>query len=296
MANDQIPEQETLPLSSPEDFRHTATFVVVFLLLGALAWCEIRTLRQFGSLRDTFETQQSKMQNELTAQLRDQLADRFAVLERSNNRHLDALKEELDSTAKRMGSAGQELGRARGIVKRLQTEQARQAAILKQELASKADQQQLLALSDDVSTTKTNLDSTKKTLDALAKDLGMARSELGTLIARNHNDIEQLRKLGDRDYYEFTLDRSHPQHVAAVGLALKRTNVKRHRFTLAILADDLEIEKKDRTINEPIFFYIAGTKKPYELVVNRVQSDQVVGYLSTPKGATQVGERAEGAR
>jgi hypothetical protein len=124
-------------------------------------------------------------------------------------------------------------------------------------------------------------------VDQLSKDLGMARSELGTLIARNHDDIEALRKLGDRDYFEFTLTKNQRQNIAGLGLTLKKTSVKHSRFDLNLLADDLQVEKKGRTVNEPIFFYLAGSKKPYELVVNKVESDRVTGYLSTPKGATQ---------
>ena len=114
----------------------------------------------------------------------------------------------------------------------------------------------------------------------------MARSEMGTLIARNHDEIDQLRKLGERDYLEFTVDRKKPARVGGVNLSLKRTSVKRHRFTLEMAVDDVQVEKKDRTINEPIFFYVNGSRKPYELVVNEVKSDQVKGYLSTPKGAS----------
>jgi hypothetical protein len=119
---------------------------------------------------------------------------------------------------------------------------------------------------------------------------------MGTLIARNHDDIEQLRKMGERDYFEFTVDRKSPAHVAGVGLTLKRTNVKRHRFNLDLMADDVRVEKKDRTINEPIFFYVSGSKRPYELVVNEVKSNEVKGYLSTPKGATEVAASSAGAR
>jgi hypothetical protein len=149
------------------------------------------------------------------------------------------------------------------------------------------------ALNQDVSAQRTDLENTKKVLDSVRSDLGMARSEMGTLIARNHDDIEQLRKMGQRDYFEFALDRKAPVHVAGVGLTLTKTNVKRHRFNLELLTDDVQVEKKDRTINEPIFFYVEGSKRPYELVVNEVKPDQVKGYLSTPKGAREVASRSE---
>jgi hypothetical protein len=84
--------------------------------------------------------------------------------------------------------------------------------------------------------------------------------------------------------------------VAGVGLTLKKTNLKRYRFNVAMLADDIEVERKDCTINAPVYFYVNGSKKPYELVVNRVESSQVKGYISTPKGVTEVAARSEGAR
>jgi hypothetical protein len=152
------------------------------------------------------------------------------------------------------------------------------------------------ALNQDVSAQRADLDNTKKVLDSVRSDLGMARSEMGTLIARNHDDIEQLRKLGERDYFEFTVSRKIPARVAGVGLTLTKTNLKRHRFNLELLTDDVRVEKKDRTINEPIFFYVSGSKRPYELVVNEVKPDKVKGYLSTPRGVTEVAARSEGAR
>jgi hypothetical protein len=119
----------------------------------------------------------------------------------------------------------------------------------------------------------------------------MARSELGTLIARNHDEVEALRKLGDRDYFEFTAAKGQTARVANVGLVLTKTNTKRHRFNLVLQADDMDVEKKDRTVNEPVFFYLKGQKRFYELVVNKVESKVITGYISTPKGALEVAAR-----
>jgi hypothetical protein len=227
----------------------------------------------------------------LTAQFQDDLSRRLNALEQSNMQELSALKEELDATAQRMGSTGQELTRARAMVVRLRTAQQQEVDKLRGELAQKADQQQLGALSQDMNATRTDLEGTKKVLDSTRSDLGMTRTEFGTLIARNHDEVEQLRKMGDRDYFEFNLNRKQSQHVAGVILDLKKTNPKRHRFNLNLTVDDVEVEKKDRTINEPIFFYVSGARKPFEIVVNDVKSDQVRGYLSTPKGARESAAR-----
>lgn len=182
------------------------------------------------------------------------------------------------------------------MVMQLQDQQQAQTEQLRQELSQKADEQQVGALTQDVSSTKTDLGTTQKNVSTLAADLGMARSDMGTLIARNHDDIEYLRKVGDRDYFEFTLTKDQLAKVAGVSLTLKKTNVKRYRYNLTTLVDDMAVERKDCTINSPVFFYVNGSKKPYELVVNSVASNQVKGYLSTPKGAsTEVASRSEGA-
>jgi hypothetical protein len=255
----------------------------VIIILAMLAIGEIYSITRISTVRQALESQQALMRKELDTQF----SSKIAGLEESNAQQLTTLRTELDQTASRMGSTGQELKRARAMVAGLQKRQQQQADELKKEIAKKADDEKLGALSQDVSTTQTDLASTKQNVDQLSKDLGMARSEFGTLIARNHDDIQALRKLGDRDYFEFTLTKNERQNIAGLGLTLKKTNVKHSRFDLNLLADDLQVEKKGRTVNEPIFFYLAGSKKPYELVVNKVESDRVTGYISTPKGATQ---------
>ncbi len=294
MAIDDVPEQKDSSLTSPEAGGRNRMFVILLAVLAVLAIGEIYMLSQLGSLRSSFQAEQEKTRQELSAELEQRLSTQLLTLRESNAEELGALKEELDSAAKRMGSTGRELRRARTMVTDLQNQQKEQAELLKQEIALKADQQQLGALSQDVSATRTDLDSTRKTLEDAVNQLGMTRSEFGTLIARNHDEIEALRKLGDRDYFEFVLERKQPARVAGVGLVLKKTYVKRNRFNLTLLADDLEIEKKNRTVNEPMFFYVGGSKKYYELVVNKVESRRVRGYVSTPKGAAQMATRTEG--
>jgi predicted nucleic acid-binding Zn-ribbon protein len=256
---------------------------LVLVILALLAIGEIYSIARISTVRHTLENRQALMSKELDIQF----SAKLAALEDSNAKQLSVLRTELDRTAGRMGSTGQELNRARAMVAGLQKRQQQQADELKKEIATKADDEKLGALSQDVSSTQTDLASTKQNIDELSKDLGMAKSELGTLIARNHDDVEALRKLGERDYFEFTLAKNARQNIAGVGLMLKKTNVKHSRFDLNLTADDLQVEKKGRSIDEPIFFFLAGSKRSYELVINKVESDRVTGYMSTPKGATQ---------
>ena len=294
MAIDDTQEQQVVPLEPAGNTGHGVKFMVIFLVLAALAVGEFYTVNKMSSLRDEQVNQQNQLRKDLTAQIQDQVLTHLTAMEQQNRQQLAAVKAEFDQTTKRMGSQGGELKRARAMVTQLRDQQRQQDVELKQQLAEKADQKQLGTLTEDVSSTKSDLETTKKVVSTLAADLGMARSDLGTLIARNHDDIEYLRKLGERDYYEFKLARNSPTRVAGVGLDLRKTNVKRYRFNVAITADDMQVEKKDRTINEPVFFYVNGSKKPYELVVNSVQSTEVKGYISTPKGATEVAVRSEG--
>jgi hypothetical protein len=266
-------------------------FVLALLVIG-----QVYTLYTMTTLRSSLEAEQAQTRKELNAKLEEQFSERLSAFEQSSSKRLEALKNSLDQASKRVGSQGGELRQARDLVAELQATQQQQASELKSEIARKADQEQLGALHQDVTATRTDLESTKKTMGDIANNLGMTRSNLGTLIARNHDDIEYLRKLGDRDYFEFSLEKGQAQRVAGIGLTLKKANVKRHRYTLALLVDDMQVEKKDRTINEPMFFYVAGSRKPYELVVNSVESDRVKGYLSTPKGAAQAPARSDASR
>jgi len=296
MAIDDVPEQKVLSMSPPEGSGANLKFGLIFVILAVLVIGEMYTIARINSVRTSLEAEQVATQRALSTQLDQRFSNQIAALQNSHAQQLESLQQELEAASKRMGSTGKELRRARTMVETLQSEQRQQADKVKAELAQKADQQQVGVLSQDVSATRTDLENTKKVLDATRADLGMARSDLGTLIARNHDEIETLRKMGDRDYFEFVLDRSQPQRVAGVGLILKKANVKRHRFNLALVADDMEVEKKDRTVNEPIFFYLRGSKRFYELVVNKVESGRVAGYISTPRGVVQPASRSEGAR
>jgi len=147
------------------------------------------------------------------------------------------------------------------------------------QLAAKANADDVNKLNTDVTGVRTDLDATKNNLQ-------MARSEMGTLIARNHDEIDQLRHMGTRDYYEFTVTRkAGAQKVGAVQVELKNTNQKKNQFTINVLADDKNFEKKNRSVNEPIFFYTGGSRAALELVINKVTKSSASGYLSVPKAA-----------
>jgi hypothetical protein len=161
---------------------------------------------------------------------------------------------------------------------------------LTNQIATKANADDLNKLNGDVTGVKGDLDATKNNLQ-------MARSEMGTLIARNHDEIDQLRRMGQRDYFEFTVQRKGgAQKVGSVQVELKDTNTKKNQFTINVLADDRSFEKKNRSVNEPIFFYTGESRAALELVVNKVTKSSASGYLSVPKsgGATSASNSSSG--
>jgi chromosome segregation ATPase len=149
------------------------------------------------------------------------------------------------------------------------------------------------ATSDDVKTVDTKVVGVKTDLDATREDLKMARSEMGTLIARNHDEIDQLRRLGERDYVEFTITgRGKPEKVGNVTVELRGINEKHNQFSAAVTIEDKRFEKKNRAMNEPIFFYLSGTHIPEEIVVNKIGKNTISGYLSIPKANSQTAASA----
>jgi hypothetical protein len=157
------------------------------------------------------------------------------------------------------------------------------------QLATKASSDDVSKLGGDVTGVRTDLEGTKNSIQ-------MARSEMGTLIARNHDEIDQLRRMGQRDYYEFTVTRkAGAQKVGSIQVELKDTNIKKNQYTINVLADDKNFEKKNRSVNEPIFFYTGGTRQAVELVINKVSKTTATGYLSVPKSATSTATSNSGS-
>ena len=159
---------------------------------------------------------------------------------------------------------------------------------LSTQIATKANSDDVNKLNGDVTGVKSDLDATKNNLQ-------MARSEMGTLIARNHDEIDQLRRMGQRDYFEFTVTRkAGPQRIGSIQVELRDTNTKKNQYTINVLSDDKSFEKKNRSVNEPIFFYTGDSRQALELVVNKVTKTTATGYLSIPKSAGSTAASATG--
>jgi hypothetical protein len=194
------------------------------------------------------------------------------------------LQSDLKVVTNKLNVTQEELDRARKITKSSVVAYNKKLSEVNTQLGTKANIEDVNKLSGDVTGVKNDLDETKGKLERASGDMGV----MSGLIARNHDDLEDLKRRGDRNYFEFTIQRAKtPQHVGPVAIALNKTDSKKSKYTITVLADDKSIEKKDRTAGEPVQFYVKGTGRnsPYEIVVFDVNKNTITGYLSTPKSA-----------
>jgi hypothetical protein len=170
-----------------------------------------------------------------------------------------------------------QLDAARKQVKQTRDDYSKQLNQVNTELKTKANQGDVDTLNGNVNGVKNDLETTKTTLQS-------TRDQFGTLIARNHEEVEQLRRQGERDYFEFTLStKGAKQTVGGMQLELRGTSVKHNTFSLTVTVDDKRLDKNNRSLGEPIYFITQGARTPLELVVNQVGKNHVSGYLSVPK-------------
>jgi chromosome segregation ATPase len=139
----------------------------------------------------------------------------------------------------------------------------------------------------EVTDVKAQVVSAHAALEQQATDLKRMTGDMGVIsdrIATNSKDLDALRALGERSYYEFALSKStKTKKVGDLLLTFKKADVKRNRYTVEVAADDKRIEKKDKTVNEPVQIFVAGNRQASEIVVNQVNKDEIVGYVSVPK-------------
>lgn len=222
------------------------------------------------------------------------------------NARVAELRGQLDVTSQKLGLTQDELARARSLAQTIQKQQQDSDAKIGAQLGQVQQVQQdtnakIGVVSTDLTGAKTDIASTRKDLEDTKSRLTTTVGDLGVqsgLIARNKEEVDALKRLNDRNIYDFTLTKSKtPQHVGPIQLTLRSTDAKKFRFTMTVVADDKAIEKKDRNVDEPMQFYIRGVRAPYEIVVFDVTKDKATGYLSTPKDAgTPAATAAPGAK
>lgn len=267
-----------LPLEAHGDASVVPRWVVI---LFAVAFLLVAYLLYAGYSERQLERAQMEKSNSQAQAL-------AAQLDKTNSRLAD-LKGELDVTTQKLGLTQDELARARSLAQSIRKDQKQsdeqlrsQIGQVQQDTSTKFGQvtTELSGTKTDVEATKKDLEDTKAKLQSTIGDLGVQSG----LIARNHEDVEVLKRLGERNIYEFQLNRSKmPQKLGPIQVTLRKVDTKRFRYTLDVVADDKSIEKKDKTVGEPVQFYVRGVRVPYEIVVFELSKDHASGYLSTSK-------------
>ena len=249
------------------------------LALAALIWC-------FG------------LTNHLTA------AEKQLAAAQQRNAELaqkqEALSAELRATA-------QTLGQSVGVTQR-QIDQKTASIMAAQAAASRtvsaqtakleaeqtAAAQKIGAVATDVTAVKTDVTGAKASIVDTQTDLASTKAQLqrtigdagvmSGLIARTHDELEVLKHKGDRNYFEFTLQKgAKPTLLSSIKVQAKKVDDKHSKYTMMVSADDRNIEKKDKSLDEPVQFYSGKDPVLFEIVVNSISKNQIAGYLSTPK-------------
>ena len=289
--------------SRPSDQRKNYWAVIAGSLfavgLVALAYFLYQSQQQLTALNNQLQSSQ------------DQLVTVYEQLETSGEK-IGELETGLSKSEVQLGAQRRELGRYQKLYSSLQSSQsslqssqakqgkeleamaigkADQAEVgtLKEELQQKTEglEQQVGAVNTRLDETNSNVSGLEEATEANRSEIDGNRDSLGSLTTKvdaNAEEIGGVKRSLDRDYYNFELQRSGSvMKVFNVSMQLKNTDFKNQRYHVEIVADGRRLNKKRVNINEPIFFYVEGQKKPYEILVNRVDKKFVVGYLSVPK-------------
>jgi len=218
----------------------------------------------------------------------------------------DKLAEGLNETNAKLRVTSETLGQSVGLTQRqlearakefLKRQQAETSRLEKEQAAAQAaTNQQIGAVSTDVTSVKTDVGGVKTDVAATKTELQEAESRLqrvtgdlgvtSGLVATNGKELDILKHKGDRNYYDLNLTKgAKPTPISGVSVALKKADAKHSKYTLVVESDDKMIEKKDKSLDEPVQFYTGKDKLLYELVINTINKNQVIGYLATPKNA-----------
>ena len=276
-------DQEIVVQNRPSNALLGALAVLVLMSVGALIWC-------FG------------LNNHLKA-----AEDRIAAAEQKNVE----LAQKDEALSARLRATTETLGQSVGMTQK-QIDMKTQAIMVAQAAQAKAEHvqtakleqaqaetvKQIGAVASDVSTVKTDVSGAKASIADTQTDLANAKAQMQRMmgdegkmsgfIATNHDELEILKHKGDRNYYEFTLQKgAKPTLLSSIKLQAKKVDDKRSKYTMIVSADDRNIEKKDKSLDEPVQFYTGKDPVLFEVVVNNISKNQISGYLSTPKNAPQ---------
>lgn len=267
----------------------------IYVLLAVLAGAIGFQFFQMNQIRTESAAAQNMVLDELA-----KIRETNAVTTQTSRRSVDSLKDELNAARLQASQlAGQAKLEAQkhaeelaASLQRAQREQEQRVSAVSKEVNEVKDQTvavntRVTEVTSDVGNVKSDVAATRSELEKTIATLKATQGDLGVqsgLIATNGKELAALKALGERNYTEFKLGKTKaPQRVGDISVLLKKADAKNNRYTIEVWADDKRVEKKDKTVNEPVQFLVSRATQPYELVVNEVKKDLISGYLAAPK-------------
>lgn len=270
--------EEATPAAEPQSSRFDKSSILIYVLLAAAVIYVAASLYLIYGLKTRIVAMEQKQQDLEAAQA--DLTDRLHATS-------SEFKQQLSTAT---GETQQEIA-----ARAAELEKAQKAAAARLSAEQRQQGQQIAAVNGEVSSVKTDVGSAKTDIQKTQTDLAATNQKLektigdlglqSGLIAHNASELAELKRKGERNYYDFTLQKGARTPVSTISLQLKKVDAKKSRFTLNVIADDRTIEKKDRTVNEPLQFYTGRDHMLYEVVVFNADKNSITGYLSTPKNA-----------
>jgi chromosome segregation ATPase len=266
------------------------------IAVGNLYWHMEHMRTEMASLRHTLVDEVAK----LSAAANNVNNRRPAAVAEPNRKGLDSLKEEFAeelSTTKRQAAAAAQhakdaLSHADKLAEQIGQERQNQHKEVAGELgqikqAEASTSAKIEGVTADIANIKSDVASTRYELQQTVSELKRVTGDLGVqsgYIATNGKELQALKLLGERNYFDFKITRTgKAERVGEISILLKKTDTKHSKYSLEVMAGDKKTEKKEKTVNEPVQFYLSRVRLPFEIVVNEVQKDYIVGYLSAPK-------------
>ncbi len=271
-------EEVTNPAESHSHGGADHSSILKYLLLAVALVYVLASLYFMYTLKSRLDAIDTKQQALESAQ-----TDLSARLHSTKSEFKEALTSEVGQTkeelARRAAELEQKQKAGEAKLSAAQSQQSKQIAAVSGEVSGVKSE--VGAAKTDIVKTQSDLQATNQKLERTIGDLGVQSG----LIAHTSAELEVLKHKGDRNYFEFTLQKGAKTPVSTVSLQLKKVNTKKSQFTLNVFADDKTIEKKDRTVGEPLQFYTGRDHMLYEIVAFSADKNSITGYLSTPKNA-----------
>ncbi|MGA2369430.1 MAG: hypothetical protein ACLPPV_06170 [Candidatus Korobacteraceae bacterium] len=274
-------EEKSAPESESRWSAFDLSAIVKYVLLAAAAVYVIVTLYLMYNLKTQITALEQKQATMEAAQadVIQRIHAASSELKQTLTTEVGMTKQQLEDRAAELQKEQKATAAAAARLAAQQSQQGQQIAAVNGEVSGvKTD---VGAAKNDIQKTQTDLAATNAKLEKTIGDLGVQSG----LIAHNATELDELRRKGERNYYNFTLQKNARTPVSTVSLQLKKVDPKKSRFTLDVMADDKTIEKKDKTVSEPLQFYTGRDHLLYELVVFTANKNSITGYLSTPKSA-----------